>query len=501
LAVDTQAQPGTTIFTGLGTCLPSMCGDNNTEYELIVGGVALDLISTASNSFVARFPEFDSQSVMNDAPFVISTQYQSFSLAISARFDLFLQTNDAVVSPALGQRGTMFTITGTDLLGRGTSITLSSVTIGGIEAVVMNVNSDGNPQIIELRASVGPPGIASISINTTQEMNGDSYDGPYTYLENSWTYVEEGVISYIIPPAVQSGGNVTLCGSRLLGGGSFISELTLAEITSLIQTPTPFPSPSVGDECITAQVPSAAAGASGVVTMVADTGAIVLSGTNFMFAEITDVSPNRGQPGTLVAIRGFALLSGFDELSPLVFLSGVQATVTSASSTEITVRVPEPSNEVTIGSPGRVEISVTASLIVYTVSSDVQTWTYESSGEIESVSPQFGQAGTLLSITGTNLLSYGSSLSRATVDGIDAVIVDFSDSSVSLRAPSGLIGNTSIELFSDNGASVRGENVFEFREPGSIAQVTPNSGQSGTFGKPLSHHVTCIIIQSEVACK
>ena len=515
-----DAQPGTTIATTFGTCLPDQCGDDSTMFDFIVGGVVLDFIETINSVVhVARFPEFTSST--DSADFVVSTQYQMFTLIGSSQFELFLPTSNAVVMPPQGQRGTRITITGTMLLGYGDSVSLSQVTIGGMVAEALSFSQD----TIELRASSGPPGLASISINTTQSLGNGVYDGPYTYLEDVWTHLEDGFISDIIPPAVQVGGSVTLCGSRLLGGGASIAQVTLAGFSSSIfsMTPTPTMLPLPVDECITAEVPdlNGMSSVTGLVDVVADTGALVQSNVSFTYAEIQEVTPSRGQPGTTVTIRGVALLSGFSRsnVNASVTLNGVVADLVNVSETEIIVIALEPptamnntvlqppdssngtnatmleprnnssnsSDSSVFGLPGAVVITVqgpdSLSSLSFTVASDNESWTYEPPGEIDSVMPAFGQFGTLLTITGTNLLSYGTSLTRATVGGIGAMVVEANETVVRLRAPDGAVGTAEIVLFADNGAEVRGVDLFEFRERGSISQVLPNMGQLGTFGK------------------
>ncbi len=451
-------------------------------YEVIIGSIFLELLDITSTSFVARFPEF---SATNDnADVTISTQYQNFTRS-GTRFSLFLQTSDAIVTPSQGQRGTRVVITGTNLLGRGSDTSLSNLTIGGIEANVISATMS----MIVLRAISGPLGISSISVNTTQTLANGAYDGPYTFLENVWTQLEDGIISNIIPPGVQVGGVVTLCGTRLLGGGQAISEISFLGVVSSDFSTLPFvsTSPLPDIECVTAEVPPLTGNlVTGTIDIVADTGAIVQSGfDSFTLAEIQEVIPSRGQPGTIVTIRGRALLSGYSVSPNSVTLNGIPAEILSTSPAQIRVRAVEPSNDTLIGQPGDVVISVDGPFgSNHSVSSDTQTWTYERPGQIDSVFPTFGQVGTLLTISGSNLFGYGSSIDRATIGGLEATLVETTNTIVTLRAPNSSPGMVDIVFISDNGAEVRGDNVFEFRPPGTINQISPNEGQSGTFGEP-----------------
>jgi len=83
-------------------------------------------------------------------------------------------------------------------------------------------------------------------------------------------------------------------------------------------------------------------GISGIVTLVADTGAIVDSNQTFSYAEIRSVSPMQGQFGTHVTITGVSLLSGYDSATPEVYLSGVQANVLNSNSSTIVVQAQMP---------------------------------------------------------------------------------------------------------------------------------------------------------------
>ena len=92
---------------------------------------------------------------------------------------------------------------------------------------------------------------------------------------------------------------------------------------------------------------------------------------------------------------------------------------------------------------------------------------------------------TRIRINGSNLLGYGTSLVRATIGGVDAIIENAAESQVILLMPDLTTApqNVTIMLFSDSGATIIGENLFEYRQEGSITSVTPSSGQRGTYGE------------------
>ena len=493
-------------------CLPGDCGDNSTTYNVTVDGFVLEAVNTTllgvdpTQSFLVRFPNTNGPPFMA-APVAIVTQYSTFPNP-NVRITYRLPGTIMMVTPNNGQRGTQVTITGENLLGVGSGIALTEVELGGNLADI--ISSSQTEVVVRATSGVGQ-GSRTVILrsNQTLEVEGtpSMFEGPFTSAEDTWSQLEDGIITDIIPPAAQSGRTVTLCGERLLGGGDMINSVYLANQPTSNFDSIPFPAGLgfMGSECITATVPDVEVpedGISGNVTLITNTRAIVESSEDisFSYAEIRTVNPNRGQFGTSVIISGIELLSGYpvESVMPEVFLSGVQATVNNFNSTTIVVQVempPEPelgsaSGMLTepgiFGVTGPVEIVITSPDVLtlpFNVSID-SAWTYERPGEILSIDPPFGQYGTRLNLTGENLLGYGTSLSNATVNGTEAMILEFSNSSVIIEAPDlGIIGFVTIVLFSNNDAQVTGTVLFEYRERGQIDNVSPSEGQHGTFGK------------------
>lgn len=510
--VTSTASPGTTIATSGGSsCVPNICGDNSTSFNFEIGGVTLEQLSSTASGVVARFPNFEG--ARSGVSFILTTQYQRFQLQRAFNFDLLGPGTIASVTPSQGQRGTRITIRGDRLLGSGDNVFLSRVLLGQTEASITGDNQD--EEMIEIRAGAGGiAGNVSLTINTTQRFDRESeYPGPYTYLANAWVQLEDGFVRDVIPPAAQPGRMVLLCGDRLLGGGSTISTVQLASEMVSVFNSTPGPnnlssSVSTSQECIRATVPSPSeAGITGAVTLEADTGAQVVSSNNFTFADIASVTPQSGQPGTIVTISGSALLSGYDTATPTVYLSEVRATLLSYSSTRIVVRAANPPAPVGsgmmsslddfFGTAGDVNIVVDANIANLTTTFSVSvesSWTYLAPGEITSISPNFGQFRTQVVINGTNLLGYGSSLVNAMIGGVNATIVSNTTSQVVLLTPD--LGptrqNASIRLFSDSGAEIVGENLFDYREQGVVVSTDPTQGQNGTYGEYKVHAENCV---------
>ena len=410
------------------------------------------------------------------------------------------------MTPSSGQTGTEVTITGNNLIGLGElGITLSTVTLGGIEANIIS----SSQSVIVIRAGNGIAGSGVIELKSNQFANGAVLEGPYNSVSGMWTYLENGVITLFIPPAAQAGTTIYVCGSNILGGGNAVTNVTIIGAVSPMFSNglVPVSDPEVTEQCITAVVPSPSESLpqEGPVNITANTKALVFtqSNLNFKYASISSVTPTEGQEYTIVTITGTHLLSGYDTLIPRVFLAGVEATIISFTTDEIVVQASPPniaSN--VINQIENVEIQVNKYALNFTLTYN-DGWTYLTPGEIVSVNPTFGQYGTYVTLSGTQLLGYGSMLQYVSILGsetgnfdadvhVNASIISSSVTTVTIEVPKPVnvnyTGFVDILLVADNGAQVRGNSVFEYKERGMIGMVNPTEGQRGTFGKKLCMH-------------
>ena len=241
----------------------------------------------------------------------------------------------------------------------------------------------------------------------------------------------------------------------------------------------------------------------GIITIISDTGSLVDSIAYFTLAHVDSVTPGREQPGTTVTIRGQGLLSGYNSSLPIVFLSNILERVLTWSSTYIIVRVGDPLTSLprvintttgaTVAPPqyfgvvGSIRIEDPNHLDktdVFNVS-NATGWQLKESGVIDGVSPTFRQHGTLITVKGTNLLSYGNNLTHSIVGGVNATILaGTSNNTVKHIAPNSTnIGSVDIVLFSVTVADIRGPSVFEYREVRVVDNASPRDGQNGTFGE------------------
>ncbi len=485
------AQPGTIVFIDGLSCVPGQCGDNSTTFDIVVGNLTLQRLDTQNTSlkYVGRFPNF--QHTSPGAPIQIVTQYQTFRLGVFITFTLNMPLPITAVMPSRGQRGTNVTITGSNLVGPGLMVAISRVRLGDSDADIIDASSSTT---IRVRARSGTPGNATVRINTTDTFENVMYNGSYLTSVDGWFQLADGSITDIVPPAAQLGRSVLMCGVNLLGGGTSIAAIQHGTSTlfQLLSPPSPSVPPQPGTECIEAQIPLAVQDVNeNVITVSSDTGSTVVSASNFTISSIVSISPGRGQAGTIVTIRGQGLLSGYTNVTPTVFLANVLARLIRSNNNEIVARTGTPTTGATqiFGVMGSIVIEVPNPLSANTVFnvSNETGWQYEEVGVIDSAFPDFGQSGTVISITGSNLLAYGNSLTHATIDGINATILDGATNSlVQLVVPdSNTIGFVDVILYSDTGASVRGLDTFEYRGRGVIMSVQPNQGQGGTLGKKI----------------
>lgn len=484
-----SAQPGTVTFVTSSSCVPGECGDSSTDFDLVIGDITLERqsIQNTTLKYAGRFPNFQT-APLNNVPLSVVTQYQTFGLPTFLSYNLFPPTTITSVTPSVGQGGTNVTITAGDILLD--LDTLSRVRLGDTDADII---SGGSSQaVIQVQARSGSAGNGDVLINTTQVFEGVSYDGPYTQLQDGWTQLRDGNITDIIPLAAQLGRDVLLCGNSLLGNGTSIAAVRHGANVLLEQQRSPSAPPSnlPATECLAVQVPSAVRDPTteaSTITITSDTGAVVTSVSNFSISMVASLTPSRGQAGTVVTIRGRALLSGYTTV-PSVFLSDILAEVLQWDNSEVVVRAGTPIPQVpVIGVNGSISIEVTNpfdGLSRFNVSDD-SVWQYEDLGVVDMVTPGFGQYGTRVTVTGTNLLAYGSGLTHATIGGVNATIIDgASDSVVELVVPDAdRTDIVDVTLFSDTGANVRGSRIFQYMEKGVVLSASPSQGQRGTFGE------------------
>lgn len=156
---------------------------------------------------------------------------------------------------------------------------------------------------------------------------------------------------------------------------------------------------------------SNASSVAGTVTLYADTSAVVSATSRWSYLVpglINSVQPSAGQEGTCVNVSGVGLRGGSGQVVS-GSLVGVASEVVSESDTTVILRAgPGGQGTAHVGLVGSSGATVTLE----------NGWRYNAVGVVTSVFPSAGQAGTLVTITGTQLLGGGVSVASVTLAGV-----------------------------------------------------------------------------------
>ena len=318
------------------------------------------------------------------APLVNATFASAQSVAVAP----VVTSINPASGPASG--GNQVSIAGT---GFGTSPT---VLFGGVTA---QVQSASNTSI----TAVAPAGTGAIQVAVVadgQESNGV----PYTYLLP--------VIFSLSPDSgpTAGGNSVVITGTNFGPASGGVVSVTFGGIQA--------PVTSASDTTITVTAPAGV----GSVLVIVTAGGQASNALAYTYDApvVTSLSPDHGPAagGNSVVIAG----TNFGT-SPTVTFAGLQAPVTSASDTSITVTAPAGS--------GSASVVVTAGGQI----SNAVAYTYDPAPVLTALYPSHGPAagGNLVYITGRNL---GPS-PTVTFGGVAARVVFASGGLLAVRAPSG----------------------------------------------------------------
>jgi hypothetical protein len=262
---------------------------------------------------------------------VTLTSSSGATVTLSAGWTYLTEGTINDVQPGSGAEGTAVAIAGSNLLGGGTSV--RSITLAGT-AVTGVTNVIGNEVItVEVAHASAGNGAVTIISNT----------GAVVTSADVWEYLERGTVDSLSPASGMQGTQVTIAGSRMLGGGASIASVTFGSIATSI----------VGDndndsEVVVQVLASGTANEQSNVVVVANTGAIItlVNGyTSIAAASIVQLVPALGQAGTEVDIQGTGLLGGGTSITS-VTLAGVSVTsIDSSSETSIQVTAAAPSSD------------------------------------------------------------------------------------------------------------------------------------------------------------
>jgi hypothetical protein len=482
------------IRLGVGS-FPPFDGDNSSNFTVTLGGVRAPFFVKETRVLIVQAPHLELNSTVTDQQVIIEIETQYRTKFTLGEWTYLQPGRITTVSPSAGQNGTIVTISGTNLLGNHGNeeevrYSLTNVYFGDSKVTVVNYTDS----VIHVRVeSSHPEGPVGIRLSTTQTISDDisslSGEGPSTELAHTWTQLSDGIITDIVPPCAPLNSFIHVCGRRLLGGGIEVSAVRFGNTDSANVSSSPI-SPSWlgsinGTECMFVQVPSVGELEGISLSVVSNTGAYVTTSTavSFGVTSVKSFDPPYGQYGTAVNITGRHLDLGTSNIST-VFFGAVRGNIVSFDSVDynwILVSVGKEAVPRASVSTGNQPAKITSSYLGHDFEFSSQlTWEHRSPGYITSVSPTFGQSGTIVQIRGVHLLGHGGIVKEAFLGAVQAEVLSSSNSLVTLRVPSISVGPAGVKLVADTGAIVEGVDLFDVQEDGYITAVHPLSGQWGT---------------------
>jgi hypothetical protein len=376
--------------------------------------------------------------------------------------DLFTYSEDGAideVSPNQGIEGATVLITGQDLRGQGDGIV--SVTLSGTTAAIVKETNF----YVKITAGAGTPGDAGDVVITANT-------GAIISASETWTYSAAANVTDVDPPQGTYGTSVIISGTDLFSGSTNLATVSLAGVDARIV--------SQNDTVVlvVAAHTDDNEGVTGAIVLTNEDGAIVTSETNWTYlpqSEIHSVTPSTGQYGTKVVIKGAQLLAGSGSLSS-ASLAGVDvAEIVEESESEIVV-IAAAHSEPLVGDIKLVAENGASS-------ERVDGWEYVAPGEIVSVAPSVGQAGTVVVIEGTDLLGGAAELATVFLGGteVEQVVVSSNVQVVVVSASNTSLSNDTIKLVASTGAVIENtDGLWSYLQAGEIDSVSPSEGQEGT---------------------
>lgn len=339
----------------------------------------------------------------------------------------YAQTNNCGVSLAAGASCTV-------------SITFSPTATGTQTGTLTVTDSASNsPQTTALTGTgVLPATLTPVSLSFGEQLVSTTSGTKTVTLKNNQTIT-------LNISSIASSGNYAQsnnCGATLAAGASCTVNITFSPTTTGTRTGTL----TVTDDASNSPQTTA------------------LTGMGFVAAAITSLSASIGPVGAAVTIAGrnFAASEG----SSAVTFNGILATPSVWSNTSITVPVPPGTTT------GNVLVTVNG------VGSNGVLFTVAAAPSLTSLSPTSGQAGTAVTISGTNFGSVQNN-SLVTFNGIAAAVTSWSSTLIAAQVPTlATTGNVQVSVsgLASNGISFS----VTPSAPPSISSITPPAGPVGS---------------------
>jgi hypothetical protein len=408
-----------------------------------VGGVPAGSVSVLSaNAIIAAIPTLSTTGSKD-----VEVATNDGRVTLTSALTYYRLPTYSSISPASATAGSTVTITGTNFAELIGQRTLTSVTIGGVNAQNVSVSS---PTSLTCQVpNLSSAGAVNVAIATPAgEVTGT---GVFSYTFAAPTY------SSISPTSGRVSSTVTITGTNFTGATAVTIGGTAATFTVSSAT------------TISATVPAGLS--TGSQSVVVTTPGGTVTGTNVFTVNppnptYASISPASGVPGTSVTITGANFLGA------TMTIGGSTPSFTVNSSTSITFVVPASlsngAKSIYISTSG----GAVSATNVFTVNRPAPTFT--------SVNIPQGVAGLVVTVTGTNFVV---GATTATVGGVTATCSATSTTSANVTIPTGTAGAKSIAL-STTGGTATGVNVFTQYAATAAAQTSYTTPGGYTYTIP-----------------
>jgi len=218
-------------------------------------------------------------------------------------------------------------------------------------------------------------------------------------------------------------------------------------------------------------------GASGTtVVLLGDSGSLVYAEDLWEYkaeGTVVEVAPAFGQYGTRVTISGSSLRAHGNRVDQVTF-GGVAQDIANETDSSVSVVV----------TAGRAQVGD----VVLTADSEatvtlVDGFEYLAVTNVSEVSPNSGQIGTEVTISGEGLLGGGGSIDSVTLGGVEVgAITSQNDDTVKVVVARSIAAeNVDVVITANTGAQATAAGEWSYLAEGNITDVSPTSGQYGTF--------------------
>jgi uncharacterized repeat protein (TIGR03803 family) len=433
VSANTGPLAGGTTVTIKGTNLLGATGVN-------FGMEAATIVSATATQIVVKSPAWEAGTVDVTVEMAGGTSFTSSA----DQFTYVAVPTVTAISPASGPLagGTMVTITGMDLL------VATAVNFGTKAGTIV---LDTGTQIV-VKSPAGAAGAVDVTVTTGGGISSTS-------LADQFTYLAAPTVASVSPNKgpLAGGTSVTITGTNLANAAA----VNFGAVSATILSDT--------DTQIVVTSPAGDVGAVDVKVVTAGGTSAVASGDKFTYfgtrrVAVKSLGTSTGSPagGTTVTIKGIRLLG-----ATAVNFGTALATIVSDTATQIVAISPA-------GVAGMVDITVTTADGT-SFTSSVDQFTYGGEPTVTAVSPGSGPkaAGTLVTITGANLLGatavhFGTAL---------ATIVMDTDTEMLVKSPAGAAGTVDVTVAVGGAtSSTSSGDRFTYLAAPTVAKVSANYG-------------------------